>query len=164
MRRLFLSALILSLCYSVSARTLFVYIEEKLTGDYGIANAVREGIFDYLFNEGYIVFDDSTIDSRDNRIKTNSLGYIFFEAEEGGADFIIVLELVSQINKIGEGLGQFVASCNFYLYEAKSGRLIFKGIINQNNKGKEADFKIDELGFKMGKETALKIHQSLLHN
>jgi len=164
MRRFFLSLLFLSLCSYLSAKALFVYIEEKYDGESGVASAVREGIFDYLFNEGYIVFDDVKIDFRDNRIKTNSLGYIFFAAEEGGADFIIVLEIRSQLTKIDDRLQHITTSCNFFLYEVKTGKLLFKGTINENNDGREADTKIQELGFRIGKETALKIHRFLLHN
>lgn len=139
----------------MGAGTFYLYIEERCNGEQGyFLTGVRFGLIDTLFEQGHIVFDNALDPGTDSRLTSEGIRPVFAAAWEGGAEYIVVVAVISTVEKTTARADRIAGSCVFRLYDVENGTLLGKGAFALDNAGREHEFEKDALGFEIGRRAA----------
>jgi hypothetical protein len=142
----------------LSAGTVFVYIEESCNGERGFfLKRTRDGLFDLLYENGHIIFDDISDKGMENRFSGENFAIPLAAARKGGADFLIALSIDSTVRKVSatpKSPEKIDSRCRFLLLEVVTSRHVAQGEFVLNNNGKETEMDRDKLGLELGREIA----------
>ena len=151
---------------SLSAETFFIHFEE--TDSYptetadtsspydasphhsGMVNgfAVKEGLFNGLFDLNHIVFDDVRPNYR-VRWKTAEFKELIDAAADGGAQYLVAARVTF--------LSSLKSSVHYYCYEVKREVLVGRGVLTRNNWGREVELNEEKLGLLLGQDLSFEI-------
>jgi len=152
-KTLFLTVFLLFAGFSVFGEMVYVYIEETCNGEHvECLPQTRSGIFDELFEAGYIVFDNSEDKAETDRIMGKKLSPVFTQAVSGGADFLIAVAIASTREVLASKRIRLVSTSTYFLYDALTGKLLATGNATINNKDREEEMPPAQCGISMGKQ------------
>jgi hypothetical protein len=141
------------------AGTFFLYIEETCNGERGLfMTGTREGILNNFFENDQIIYDDMSDKGKGSRIASGDVAQPLSTARRGGADFLLAVAIQSRVEKISpepKSRENIKSTCDYYLYEVGTGRLLTQGTLSMEKTGLEYKKERDELGFDLGRSISL---------
>jgi hypothetical protein len=147
------------------AGTVYLYIEESCNGERGFfLTKAREGMFDALFTDGHIIFDDMSDKGTGTRLVNLDVAVPLAAARKGGADFLITLSIESTVRKLSDrpkSPEKIDSRCRYALFEVGTSRRLVEGELFLQNDGKEVELDRDRLGFELGREVAAAVEKRL---
>ncbi len=147
---------------SLFSETLCLYVEERTNGEQGpFPPPVKEGIYNGLFEENYIVFDtgDKAIYNVD--WKKGLFATVLEVAREGGARYVIAVKVDSKLVKDKERGDHVSINSRYYVVDVEKGVLLGKGSLSGSNRGEEKEVNQSKLGFSIGMKIARAIDKSI---
>ncbi len=146
----------------VFSETLCLYVEERTNGEQGpFPPPVKEGIYNGLFEENYIVFDTGDKALYNVNWDSKNFGTILDVAKEGGAKFVVAVKVDSVLVKDKENGDHVSIKSNYYIVDVRKGTLLEKGTLVGDNKGNEKKINQRKLGFNIGMKIALAVDKSI---
>ncbi|NOY08668.1 MAG: hypothetical protein GXP33_07480 [Spirochaetes bacterium] len=146
----------------VFSETLCLYVEENTNGKPGpFPPPTKEGIYYGLFDGDHIVFDTGD----KNILRVNWKKPEFTEAlnlsVEGGARYLVAVRVNTAEHKTPDKKTIINTAASFYLYDARYSKLIKKGNVEGDNRGKEGRINQKKLDFTLGEKIAAIINDSI---
>lgn len=139
------------------ARTVFIYIEETCNGEKGeFLSDARDGIFEVLFDQGHIVFDNGKEGIDNDIITRENLSSVIFTAQHGGAEYLIAVSIASEKEELPGKKFRIYSTGEYFVFNVDSGELLFKGTAEFSNKGRESDISLKQCGLFLGRDIAEK--------
>ncbi len=144
------------------SETLCLYVEERTNGQQGpFPPPVKEGIYNGLFEEDYIVFDTGDKAVYNVDWDKGNFSTVLEVAKEGGAKFVVAVRVDSELVKDKKTGDHVSIESKYYVVDVKGGNLLGKGSFSGSNEGMEKEIGQSKLGFSIGMKIAAAVDRSI---
>ena len=131
--------------------SLFLYVDERTNGKQGpFPPPVKEGIYNGLFENDFIVFDSGDKQLFDVNWENRVFIPLVNIAREGGADFIVALKVNAKEKKKDDEKKSIEIVANYYIVSSTDGKVIGSGRIKDSNDKKDDKRNHELVGFDVG--------------